>query len=102
MSNMTNAGVATTPSTLLADALTIAPATLPRAIDVNATDDCTVDGTSVKYNTPMYSSGLYAMPTGRNATPISGNNTNVNAKIVACNRQFVNPSSASLVDNRAP
>lgn len=31
----------------------IAAGTLPRAMDVNAIDDCTVEGTSVRKSSPM-------------------------------------------------
>ena len=49
----TSSGVNTTPMRFDAEALTIAPGTLPRAIEVNAIDDCTVDGTSVRYSRPV-------------------------------------------------
>ncbi len=44
MSHSTSRGVTTMPATLDTVAPQIAPATFPRATDVNATDDCTVDG----------------------------------------------------------
>ena len=43
-----SAGVRKTPRMLEAEALTTAPATLPRAIEVKAIEDCTVEGTSVR------------------------------------------------------
>ena len=53
MSSTTRSGVSTTPSMFDSDALTIAAGTLPWAIDVNAIDDCTVDGTRHKKSTPV-------------------------------------------------
>ena len=44
---MASNGVATTPTIEERDALTIAAATLPPAIDVKAMDACTVEGTKV-------------------------------------------------------
>src|SRR5690606_25070255 len=43
-SSAAKAGVSTTPSMLETDAAQIAAGTLPRAMAVNAIDDCTVDG----------------------------------------------------------
>ncbi len=54
INRITSSGVTKTPSRFENDALTIAPATLPRAIDVNAMDDCTVDGTRHRYRMPVY------------------------------------------------
>ena len=44
ISAIASRGVSTTPSRLDADALTIAPATLPRAIEVKLIELCTVEG----------------------------------------------------------
>ena len=52
MSSITSRGVAKTPTRELADAATIAPETLPRAMEVNATEDCTVEGTNVSRRMP--------------------------------------------------
>ena len=41
------------PSRLEADALQTAAGTLPRAIDVNAIDDCTVDGSVHRKSMPV-------------------------------------------------
>lgn len=54
----TSNGVSATPRMLDSDALTIAAETLPRAIDVNAIDDCTVEGTRHKNSNPLYRSRL--------------------------------------------
>ena len=40
------------------DALTIAAGTLPWAIEVNAIEDCTVDGTRHRNSTPVYRPGV--------------------------------------------
>ena len=55
---MTNTGVSTMPIRLENDALQIAAATLPLAMEVNAIDDCTVDGRQHKNITPAYNSGV--------------------------------------------
>ena len=44
MSKVTNSGVMKMPSMFEVDARTTAAATLPRAIEVKAIEDCTVDG----------------------------------------------------------
>ncbi|SHX00483.1 Uncharacterised protein [Mycobacteroides abscessus subsp. abscessus] len=53
ISNITNTGVMKTPNIFETDALTTAAATLPRAIDVNAIEDCTVEGNRHRYSTPV-------------------------------------------------
>ena len=53
ISSTTSSGVSTTPRMLDNDALTMAADTWPRAIDVNAIDDCTVDGTRHRNSTPV-------------------------------------------------
>lgn len=53
ISKTTSSGVSTTPRMFDSDALTIAAGTLPCAIDVNAIEDCTVDGTRHRNNTPV-------------------------------------------------
>jgi hypothetical protein len=53
LSKTTSSGVSTTPRMLDSDALTIAADTLPWAIDVNAIEDCTVDGTRHRNSTPV-------------------------------------------------
>ena len=52
ISSSTSSGVAKTPMRFEADALTIAPGMLPRAIEVNATEDCTVEGTRHRKRMP--------------------------------------------------
>ncbi|SLJ38650.1 Uncharacterised protein [Mycobacteroides abscessus subsp. abscessus] len=53
ISSITNTGVMKTPNMFETDALTTAAATLPRAIDVNAIEDCTVEGNRHRYSTPV-------------------------------------------------
>ena len=85
------------------DALTIAAGTLPRAIEVNAIDDCTVDGTRHRNSTPVYSPGVSTDGTStRAARPSSGKTTNVAASTSRCSRQCRSPCQASVGDSRAP
>ena len=53
ISSTASSGVATTPSMLDSDALTMAAGTLPCAIEVNAMEDCTVEGTRHKNSNPV-------------------------------------------------
>ncbi|OBH04498.1 hypothetical protein A5696_04800 [Mycobacterium sp. E2699] len=53
INSTTSSGVSTTPRMLDNDALTMAADTWPRAIDVNAMDDCTVDGTRHRNSRPL-------------------------------------------------
>ena len=69
---MTSNGVMITPTKFEAEADTIAPATFPFAIEVKATEDCTVDGTSVRNRIPKYMSFDMTAVSGRSAMPISG------------------------------
>ena len=74
MATCTSSGVATIPIRLDSDALHTAAATLPRAIAVNAIDDCTVDGSNVRNNSPDAITGSIAAPPACNtASPTSGN-----------------------------
>ena len=67
-----SAGVINTPTKLEVDADTIAPATFPFAMEVKATEDCTVDGTSVRNKIPRYISCEMNAVSGRSAIPMSG------------------------------
>ena len=85
------------------DAEQIAPATLPRAVAVNAIEDCTVDGSVHRNSTPAYSAG--GSTTGTSAlapTPSSGNSANVHSDTTRCSRQCLSPSSTARDDSRAP
>src|SRR5699024_7894772 len=48
ISHSTSSGVRNMPATLDRVAAQLAPATLPRATETNATEDCTVEGSSVR------------------------------------------------------
>ena len=75
---VTSNGVSTMPIRLENEALQIAAATLPRAIEVNAIEDCTVDGRQHRNITPVYSPGVSAHGTNsRESKPSNGNSTNV-------------------------
>ena len=100
--SIANSGVATTPTMLDSDALTIAPATLPPAIEVNAMDACTVEGTSVRKRIPRYSPSPSTNLRGKSAIPKSGKITKVQVRRRACSRQCLSPAIASAVERRAP
>ena len=103
MSSTTRSGVSTTPRMLDSDALTIAAGTLPLAIEVNAMEDCTVDGTRHRNSTPVYRPGVNTDGTrARAAKPRMGKKTNVAASTSRCSRQCRSPCSASIGDSRAP
>jgi hypothetical protein len=53
ISASTSSGVTNTPRMLENDALTTAPATLPRAMEVKAIEDWTVEGTRQRNSTPV-------------------------------------------------
>ena len=83
------------------DALHTAAATLPRAIEVKAIDDWTVEGSSVKNRNPPASVGVSS---GRCATaiPSSGNSAKVVANTARCSRQLRSPCTIASRDSRAP
>src|SRR5882757_11446443 len=85
------------------EALHKAAATFPLAMDVNAIDDCTVDGRQHKNITPAHRSGVNTSGTSaRESKPSNGKTRKVKASITPCSRQCRNPANASWVDNRAP
>lgn len=91
------------PSRLDAEAAHTAAETLPRAIEVNAIDDCTVDGSVHRNSTPRYRSGVTSGASrGRNTQPISGNSTKVLVNTTRCSRQCVTPASTACRDSLAP
>ena len=57
MTTMASSGVKKTPRMFDSEAETIAPATLPPAIEVKLMELCTVDGRIDSHSTPRYSSG---------------------------------------------
>ncbi len=68
-------------------ALTIAAETWPRAIEVNAMEDCTVDGTRHKNSSPLYRSMVSTEGTNiRAASPSAGKTTNVVVSTSRCSR----------------
>ena len=103
INSTTSSGVSTTPRMLDNDALTMAAETWPRAIDVNAIEDCTVDGTRHKNSTPAYRSMVSTEGTNaRQASPRIGKITNVVASTSRCSRHCRTPCQACCGDNRAP
>ncbi|CAJ3473162.1 Uncharacterised protein [Burkholderia pseudomallei] len=99
----TSAGVTKMPSRLDADAEQTAAGTLPLAIDVNAIDDCTVDGSVQRNSTPAYSAGVTSgVSTGLSARPSSGNSANVLSSTSACSRQCVAPATIASRESFAP
>ena len=71
-------GVTITPRTFDTDAELTARATLPRATDVNAIEDCTVEGSRQRKRKPVAMTGLM-MAVGRSvmSKPIAGKSTKV-------------------------
>src|SRR5579863_2554308 len=91
------------PSRLDADALQTAAGTLPLAIDVNAIDDWTVDGSAQRNRTPVYSAGVTGgESSGLSAKPSTGNITNVLRSTTAWRRQCVAPATIASRDSFAP
>src|SRR6185312_15405656 len=96
-------GVMKMPSRLDAEAAHTAAETFPRAIEVNAIDDCTVDGRVHRNSTPRYRLGVTSgASSGRNAQPISGNSTKVLPSTTRCSLQCVTPASTACRDSLAP
>ena len=78
-----------------------AAGTFPLAIEVNAIEDCTVDGSKVKYNVPATNAG--SRPGIRiNNSPKIGNNANVTASEARWSRQLSIPSTIASRDSLAP
>jgi len=101
--NASSIGDSTTPTTFDAVAAQMAPATSPRAIEVSAIEDCTVDGSTHKNSSPMRSGGVSAA--GNNAIiakPSSGNRTNVVDVMPMWRRQFFMPAAMASRESRAP
>ena len=85
------------------DALTMAAETWPRAIEVNAIEDCTVDGTRHRNSNPLYRSMLSTDGTNtRAASPRIGKITKVVASTSTCSRHCRTPCQACCGDSRAP
>lgn len=91
------------PIRLLADALQTAAATLPRATEVNAIEDCTVEGKTHRNKIPRYNSGVTShVKTGLRKIPSNGKTAKVNSNTVRCRRQCVTPAMTAARDNFAP
>jgi len=85
------------------EALQTAPATLPFAMEVNAIEDCTVDGKKHINRKPQYNCcPKIGSNTGLASNPITGKITKVKAKTKACIFQCSIPSSTASRDNFAP
>jgi hypothetical protein len=73
----------------------MAAETWPRAIEVNAIDDCTVDGTRHRNSSPLYKSVLSTEGTNaRAASPSTGKIANVVASTNRCRRHCLTPCHA--------
>src|SRR5262249_62104666 len=79
-----------------------APATLPRAIEVSATDDCTVDGRTQRKSRPVCIDCGRFGNSASSPNPTAGNNKNVAAAKPGCSRQFIIPAGPAERDKRAP
>src|SRR5450830_1562205 len=86
-------GVRKIPSKLDAEALQIAAGTLPRATDVKAMDDCTVDGSTHRNRMPRYRSGVRTNnKAGFSIRPSKGKTRKVHNSTVRCSRQCTMPA----------
>lgn len=103
ISTPTSSGVMKMPSRLDADAAHTAADTLPCAIEVNAIEDCTVDGNVHRKRMPS-ASCVPTMPvtSDRVSVPSSGNSTKVHASTSRCRRQLVRPAITASRDSLAP
>ena len=98
-----SSGVSAMPRMFDNEADTTAAGTLPCAIDVNAMDDCTVDGRQQMNNTPSASEGpSVAYASGASSSPSTGNSTYVLDSTARCRRQCARPANTASCDNRAP
>ena len=91
------------PNRFEADAAQTAAATLPRATEVKAIEDCTVDGRQQRKTTPV-ASVVGRMVVGRRAAsrPRTGNSAKVEARMTRCRRQLVIPAMTASRDSLAP
>ena len=91
------------PTRLDAEALHKAAATLPPAMEVNATEACTVDGSVHRNIRPSTIGGERACEAIiRSPKPASGNSAKVVAKTNKCSRQCNAPAKIAERDSRAP
>ena len=98
-----SSGVSRMPNRFDAVAAHSAAATLPRAMEVNAIEDCTVDGSRHSISSPPQSGGVSSPGAiARIVSPSIGNTRNVLPSTTACSRQCRAPASAAWGANRAP
>ncbi len=98
-----SSGVSRMPNRLDAVAAHSAAATLPRAIEVKAIEDCTVDGSTHSISTPAHSGGVSSPGAiARAVSPSAGNTRKVLPSTTACSRQCRAPASAAWGASRAP
>src|SRR5699024_2745566 len=93
--------VAITPTRLEADAATMAPATLPRPMEVNATEDCTVEGTRVRNKMPRDISSVINNVSGSSVSTKMGKSKKVDIKIVMSRVHCTMHMIASCENNHA-
>ena len=99
----TKSGVNPMPKRLEAVAAQSAAGTLPRAIEVKAIDDWTVEGRAQSRITPVQSGGVKSPGNSTRAPrPSAGNSMNVEAMITTCSRQCHAPAKAACGESRAP
>jgi len=101
--SVASSGVTTTPARFDSDAQQSAAATLPRAIDVKAIDDCTVEGSSARNTNPVTRpSSTCPRTSAASPSPTAGNTTKVVANTSPCNRQWVIPAQIAWGEIFAP
>ncbi len=84
-------------------AATTAAPTLPCAIEVNAIDDCTVDGSAQTKRRPSQSAfGTACGSAARISSPSKGNRPKVAARITRWRRQWAAPVISEARERRAP
>ncbi len=80
-----------------------ATGTLPRAIEVKAIDDWTVEGSAQSRITPVQSGGVSSPGSSALAPkPNAGNSMNVEAITTTCSRQCHAPANAACGESPAP
>ncbi len=91
------------PSRLEAEALHTAAGTFPRAIEVKAIEDCTVEGRKQRKSIPLAITGLsQPWDTALRPRPTAGNKTKVVPRARAWIRQALSPPRIASRDSLAP
>ncbi len=102
-SSATRAGVTTMPKRLDTEALHSAAGTLPRAIEVKAIDDCTVDGSRQTKSRPSARSGGSQSRAARGHGEADQRKQNeARGEDQRLQRQCIRPSTTACGDSRAP